>query len=708
LKPLLMAVLLRLAAAPQQVVRRETLLAEVWPRRMVNDDVLSRAIADLRTALGDDAREARFIETIPKLGYRLIAPVEPVIGAGDGAVPAAAHAARRPLAGPHDAQRPSGSHDATAPRAASSGRWHRARWIAAAGIALAIGVAGAGFWATLRSTQPTAPALDRTTLERQLAQAEPFASETTLEVGPRFSPDDRHVAYAEGTGPQSRIVVRTRATGERRTLGDPQHLNLSPVFFPDGRRLAYFRRDPAGACAIVAQDLAGGATETLLDCARKPRAHFDLTPDGARLVYVAVTRPQFPAGLLVRDLATGKDRVLTAPDPGMGDDLYPRVSPDGQRVSFFRGDASHRQLWLAALDDHPLAQAAGSPSGLAYGAAWLGPQGPLLVAADWFGQRALNLFDPRDGSATMVGARGARFPDAGRDGTIVFENAVYSANLYLVDLAQAGTPAREVWPSTRYTNQPDYAPDGRHVLFISNRDGAAGLFVATPDGPATPVPLSDDFVYLRPHWSLDGRSIYAIRANRRQGAPVTQQAIRVAWPEGALEVLTALGDRVSDVREADGGRQWIVGEGSGSAVRLLRVDPLAPGEATRLPLPLVSEFQVAGDRLAYLQPQLAGLTLCTLATMHCAPLKVPVGEHNRFDWLLTSDAVWYRAGTAPDELVRFDLARQRITWRSALAPTAFGRSFALRPDGGAMLVAREGPLAIDLMLAPRVAPAGEK
>jgi hypothetical protein len=143
-------------------------------------------------------------------------------------------------------------------------------------------------------------------------------------------------------------------------------------------------------------------------------------------------------------------------------------------------------------------------------------------------------------------------------------------------------------------------------------------------------------------------------------------------------------------------------------VRLLRVDPLAPGEATRLPLPLVSEFQVAGDRLAYLQPQLAGLTLCTLATMHCAPLKVPVGEHNRFDWLLTSDAVWYRAGTAPDELVRFDLARQRITWRSALAPTAFGRSFALRPDGGAMLVAREGPLAIDLMLAPRVAPAGEK
>jgi hypothetical protein len=326
----------------------------------------------------------------------------------------------------------------------------------------------------------------------------------------------------------------------------------------------------------------------------------------------------------------------------------------------------------------------------------------LLVAADWFGQRALNLFDPRDGSASLVGARGARFPVAGRDGTVVFENAVYSANLYVVDLGRAGTLPRAVWPSTRYTNQPDYAPDGRHVLFISNRDGAAGVFVATPDGPVTPVPLSDDFVYLRAHWSLDGRSIYAIRANRRQGASGTQQAIRVAWPAGTLEVLTALGERITDLREADEGRQWIVGEASGSAVRLLRIDPMAQGTAQRLPLPLVSEYQVAGGRLAYLQPQLAGLTLCTLATMHCAPLKVPVGEHNRFDWLLTGDALWYRAGTTPDELVRFDLERQAITWRSAFAPTAFGRSFALRPDGGALLVAREGPLAIDLMLAPRV------
>jgi DNA-binding winged helix-turn-helix (wHTH) protein len=54
---------------------RQRLMRTVWPDTFVGDDVLTRAISELRRVFGNDVKEPRFIETIPKGGYRLIAPV---------------------------------------------------------------------------------------------------------------------------------------------------------------------------------------------------------------------------------------------------------------------------------------------------------------------------------------------------------------------------------------------------------------------------------------------------------------------------------------------------------------------------------------------------------------------------------------------------------------------------------------------------------
>ncbi len=62
-----------LAGRAGEVVRKEELIRAVWPDTFVTDDVLTKAISELRKALEDDAKNSRFIETIPKRGYRLIA-----------------------------------------------------------------------------------------------------------------------------------------------------------------------------------------------------------------------------------------------------------------------------------------------------------------------------------------------------------------------------------------------------------------------------------------------------------------------------------------------------------------------------------------------------------------------------------------------------------------------------------------------------------
>ena len=80
LEPKVMEVLVCLAQHPGEPILKETLLKTVWPDTFVTDDVLTRSISELRRAFEDDARESTVIQTIPKRGYRLLAPVTFVNG----------------------------------------------------------------------------------------------------------------------------------------------------------------------------------------------------------------------------------------------------------------------------------------------------------------------------------------------------------------------------------------------------------------------------------------------------------------------------------------------------------------------------------------------------------------------------------------------------------------------------------------------------
>src|SRR5688572_20111402 len=74
--PKSMGVLLVLAENAGKVVSRDALLAEVWPDTLPTDDVITQAITQLRKAFGQERGDPRYIETIAKNGYRLLAPVE--------------------------------------------------------------------------------------------------------------------------------------------------------------------------------------------------------------------------------------------------------------------------------------------------------------------------------------------------------------------------------------------------------------------------------------------------------------------------------------------------------------------------------------------------------------------------------------------------------------------------------------------------------
>ena len=117
LEPRTMDVLAHLACRAGRVVPREEIIVAVWQRQFVADATLSHAVAELRRALGDDARQPRFIETISKRGYRVVASVRAAVGSRES-VPASSAAesgAREPAVPPSVAVLPfvdmSAAHD---------------------------------------------------------------------------------------------------------------------------------------------------------------------------------------------------------------------------------------------------------------------------------------------------------------------------------------------------------------------------------------------------------------------------------------------------------------------------------------------------------------------------------------------------------------------------------------------------------------------
>src|SRR5262245_22660980 len=98
LRPKLFALLRYLVEHAGRLVTQEELRQAVWPGMVVSEGVLRGAIWELREVLGDEATAARFVETMPRRGYRFVAPLtrtQPVPAAALAARPVAAQRVSR-------------------------------------------------------------------------------------------------------------------------------------------------------------------------------------------------------------------------------------------------------------------------------------------------------------------------------------------------------------------------------------------------------------------------------------------------------------------------------------------------------------------------------------------------------------------------------------------------------------------------------------
>ncbi|HZH43839.1 MAG TPA: winged helix-turn-helix domain-containing protein [Lysobacter sp.] len=524
--PKAMGVLLALARQPGRVVSRDALLAEVWPGTLPTDDVLTQAVTQLRKAFGESRGQARYIETIAKSGYRLLAPVtwdesappeiqppplEADTPAMPVAVPAPAPAANAPA--PAAAVPTPGASPAPAARS----RRRRALVAGAALSALALAVASAA--ALLRPQDDRAAQMWGDDLRGPGHDYQLITSAPGFELNPALSPDGRRVIYA-ATRPGRRgtglLLQSTEPTGAR-VLTDPPEgvFDGHPEWSPDGRHIA-FQRCGVDGCAVMLVAAAGGPARTLLECDRRDLISYSWTPDSRGLLFGSMHSSDRRLGMRVLDLASGRWRAIDYDASARDLDYRPRYSPDGRWIVFVR-NPQLGDLWrVPALGGRaePLTEQRAEIRGWD----WL-PGGEALVFGRRIdGETRLYRLDLRTREVRDLGLAHAQSPSiAGTAFAFVHRRPRFGLfRLELMPPPGHEETKERLFASSGLDAQPAVAPDARQLVFNSDRSGRYSLWWADLSDPASLRRIDGLHPETRrlPEWSWDSRTVLVVGIDR--------------------------------------------------------------------------------------------------------------------------------------------------------------------------------------------------
>ena len=514
-------VLLVLLDAGDKAVSRDALLDQVWGKTYPSDNVISRAMADLRAAFGERAGEQKYIRTVPKFGYQFVAD----------------H---------HEIE--SGRSASTGPAPAGHARRYRNHYAVAAAVAIAALVLP-------RLLQPPAPPESLTLV---LAGQKPLTSAPGLEHQPRIVPGGEWVVHA--------VLRRNRndwdlfrvalSDGESQpvavTPGVQEH---GPAISPLGDELAYVRLSDSG-CDVVIQSLALGVPESVASCTRKFPTLVDWSADGTWIAYTAAQSDEADQLRRIYRLnrLTGEARRVTAAVSATGTDFYPRFSPSGSQLAFLRGEPQpdHRAtLWVVDVESGEETRLTALPAQLG-GMAWIG-EAQLMYSYSDAGRMRGQLRNLASGEDRPIESAEFVHPDysAAKQLLVVAE---LRSDRDLALLSPDGE-VRTVAQSTSDDHHGQLSHDEAWVALISRRSGFDELWISAIDGTtARRLTRFDGATVRYPDWHPDGREIL-FTAQSAGG----ERLYKVDIVSGAVGPIATTFLEVTTPRWLPGGDRWVSG-----------------------------------------------------------------------------------------------------------------------------------------------------
>jgi len=519
LTPKSMAVLLHLVDNAGRTSSRDALLDEVWKGTCPTPDVLTQAVADLRRVLGDDAQAPRYIETLPRLGYRLVASARFV-----DALPRKSAPANDEV-----------SADETAP---SRDTRRRPRAFPAAPVVGALLVVVVAALAYLRPSASTmAPP------RWQATSPHAITSDPGPESYPRISPDGTRLAYSIGNAQlhDARIVQRSLASSRATRLTEATRGDeLFPVWSPDGAMLA-FSRYAEGQCGLFVAPALGGAERRVAACSGEALNYIGWSPDAKHLLTTAaLAADRADAAIALLPVDGGAVERLAYEHAPTDIDLDARYSPDGRKIAFRRGANPYSDLFVMEATGGAVRRLTHLGSRIR-GYDWTRDGSALVFSSGHRGEQALYTVSIDDGRIDALDVQPAEFPSAARHAdAVVYE--IPRLRTQLADVAFDGDVdhGRDVVASTGNDGAPAFSPVDDRIAFVSDRGGAQQLWLHDPVAGETVAVTDAAEPTLRfPAWRADGARLLVVARGADSG-----RLVEIDLATRTRRVLTAAGDDV--------------------------------------------------------------------------------------------------------------------------------------------------------------------
>ena len=506
--------LLALLERPGEVLTREELQKRLWPDTFVDvDGSLNAAINKIREILGDSAENPRFVETVPRRGYRFIGPTDTLRATTGGSDPV---------------PRTKRSHT----------------WLVSVLVVTCVLLAGVALF-VYRRRPVTAPHVQRV-LTR-------LTFDDGLQIGATWSPDSRYLAYSSDRGGKFDIWVQQMSGGDAVQITKGPGHHWQPDWSPDGKFIAYRSEDGGGGLYIIPALGGAGQERRISPFGYYPR----WSPDSLEVLFqteqLASSNRFYVVGLdgvapheVLADLAVGPMGPVSA-----------AWHPDGKRISVWAWDTvptTIPRLWTGLKTGGTAVRAEVSPE-------LMKQMGEQLASREWVDW----IMDFR--FAWAPSGKAIYFERTIRGARNVWRLGVDPDTLRAVSIERLTTgPGMDTEPSlspdgkrvaftgesrqirvwsfpfdavhgrVTGTGQPvtlagvdawihNLSRDGARLNYCGNRAGVWELREALlPSGPDTPLFGNDGYSRYFPQWSPDGKYLVYTREK-----PATGEGQLVIW-----------------------------------------------------------------------------------------------------------------------------------------------------------------------------------